>query len=353
MKHYISVLTATILAVAITAGGMIALDQNIPNLRAQEIEIDSMAEDKADAVVMVVSNPGSLGESATDPRGLGTGFFIDENLIVTNHHVIENSKQLAVKGRKNSKFYDSEIIASDKFSDVAIIRIKDWKDYRETNGYSKLEFDSSRNLKLGTVVWSIGHPWGLTWSVSKGVVSSPSRRIDGNLNFMIQTDTKIYQGNSGGPLLDEQGKVIGINHKMLAQTGGSFGMAIPSDLAVRIIDNLKSTGMASWAVIGVRLGVSDDMKHVAIKDVSPGSAGDKVGLQVGDVLLRVYTKNTPVNGIDIIDADSILDEMAIINPGDDVRLSIVRDGKNFDVNVKPDPRTSADLTPASMPSSEP
>lgn len=310
----------------------------------QNVSIDSMAEEKAQAVVLILNNMKPTDQSGADSNSLGTGFFIDENLIVTNHHVVADSMNLAVKGKNNSKLYESEVIASDKFSDIAIIRIKDWEDYKATNGYSQLAFKSSRDLKLGTKVWSIGHPWGLVWSVTEGVVSSPARRMDGNLNFLIQTDTEIYQGNSGGPLLTYDGMVIGINDKMLAQTGGSFGLAIPSDLAMRVIEKLRNDGKVTWAVMGVRLGTSVDKKNVAVKDITPGSAGDKAGLKVDDLLLKVRTKHTPTGSIEVVDPDSILNEMAIINPGDEVQLDILRNGNEMVVTVTPDHKTSEELS---------
>lgn len=305
-------------------------------------DISIIAEDKANSVVLVVNNSKDIKNASAS--GLGTGFFIDENLIVTNHHVIENSNNLYIKGKNSPKFYDAEIIASDKFSDVALVRIKDWDDYKLTNSYKKLAFSSSRNIPLGMTVWSIGHPWGLTWTIAEGVISSPSRRIDGNLNYLIQTDTEIYQGNSGGPLLDTRGNVIGINTRMVVQTGGSFGFAIPSDLAVKIISDLKNTGKVTWAVIGVKLGVSDDQKQVVIKDVSKNSAGEKAGLQAGDAILGVHTQKTPANGVKVIDTDSILNEMAIITPGEPIRLNIIRGGKLISLVVVPDGKTSNDLS---------
>ena len=304
--------------------------------------ISVMAENKADSVVMIVND--ITKPNSKHASGMGTGFFISDNLIVTNHHVVENTDKLYVKGKRNPKFYDAEVIASDKFSDLALIRVKDWNDYKGTNPHDPLVFASSRNLTLGSRVWSIGHPWGLTWSISEGVISSLSRRIDGNINYLLQTDTRIFQGNSGGPLLNDNGDVVGVNSRMVANTGGSFGFAIPSDLAVKVIDNLKNDGHVKWALIGIKMGSSQDKKYVAVMSVTPGSAAEKAGVLLGDVLLRVNTSKTPPDGIRIDDPDSILDEMAIINPGDRVKLTIQRNGKVIMLYAEPDGKTSDDLS---------
>lgn len=304
--------------------------------------VSIMAEHKANSVVMIVND--TTKSSNEQGSGMGTGFFIGDNLIVTNHHVVENTNKLYVKGRQNPKYYDAEVIASDKFSDLALVKIKDWNDYKLSNPHDPLVFSSSRDLTLGSRVWSIGHPWGLSWSISEGVISSLSRRIDGNINYLIQTDTRIFQGNSGGPLLNGKGDVIGVNSRMVANTGGSFGFAIPSDLAVRVIGNLSKDGKVSWALMGIKMGSSQDKKHVAVMSITPGSAAEKAGLRLGDILLRVNSDRTPPDGIRIDDPDSILDEMAIINPGDKIKLTIQRDGKVIMLYATPDGKTSDELS---------
>lgn len=312
-------------------------------LGSNQNDIADMASDKARAVVMVVNT--MKDKSNNDGTNLGTGFIIDDNIIVTNHHVIADSIGLKIKGKNSEKLYDATVIASDRFSDLAIIKIANWDDFVLTNNSGMLRFGSSRDLKLGSKVWSIGHPWGLEWSVSQGVVSSPSRRIDGNLNFLIQTDTKIYQGNSGGPLLDENGNVIGVNDKMLAQTGGSFGLAIPSDLASRIIEDLRKTGKARWSVIGVKMGYTDDSKNVKVKEISSGSAAAKAGMEVDDIILSITTSQTSVLGTQVNSTDQLLDEMAVINPGESITLFIKRDNQLSTILVYPDLKTSDELMP--------
>lgn len=303
--------------------------------------IEQMAEHKSNAVVLIV-NGNESGQPGSQ-TGLGTGFIIDDNLIVTNHHVIATGNTTVVRGKKSQKIYKAKVIASDEFSDLALVTIDDWDDFVATNMPTKLEFGSSRDLKLGSKVWSIGHPWGLEWSISQGVVSSPSRRLDGNLNFLIQTDTRIFQGNSGGPLLDENGKVIGVNDKMMANTGGSFGLAIPSDLATKVIEDLRVRGKAKWAVIGIKMGYTEDGKSVMVKEVSPGSAAAKAGLQVDDVILNIITPHTPFGGVAIRDTDHLLDEMAVIHIDDPVTLRVRRGNQLANIRVEPDGKESKDL----------
>lgn len=305
--------------------------------------IDQLATERANAVVLIVNGnePGQTN-SAT---GIGTGFVLDKNLIVTNHHVISNGNITMVRGKTSQKLYKAKVIASDAFSDIALVTLDDWDDFVATNLPADLDFISSRGLKIGSKVWSIGHPWGLEWSVSQGVVSSPSRRMDGNLNYMIQTDTRIFQGNSGGPLLDESGNVVGVNVKMLANTGGSFGFAIPSDLAQKVIEDLLLHGKTTWAVLGIKMGYTDDGKNVMVKEIMPGSAAGRGGLRPGDILLNIETPSTPFGGVRIVDTDRLLDEMAVIDVSDAVTLRIKRDNQLSRVRLQPDGKQSSDLMP--------
>lgn len=305
--------------------------------------IDQLATEQTNAVVLIVNgNEPGQPNSAT---GLGTGFVLDKNLIVTNHHVISNGSTTMVRGKTSQKLYKAKVIASDEFSDIALVALEDWDDFVDTNLPADLDFTSSRGLKIGSKVWSIGHPWGLEWSVSQGVVSSPSRRMDSNLNYMIQTDTRIFQGNSGGPLLDESGNVVGVNVKMLANTGGSFGFAIPSDLAQKVIEDLLLHGKTSWAVLGIKMGYTDDGKNVMVKEIIPGSAAGRAGLQPGDILLTIETPKTPFGGVRVVNTNRLLDEMAVIHSDDPVTLTIRRGNQRSVLRVLPDHKTSAELMP--------
>lgn len=305
--------------------------------------IDELAAQRANAVVLIVN--GNEPGQPSNTTGLGTGFVMDENLIVTNHHVVSNGSITMIRGKNSQKLYRAKVIASDEFSDLALVKIDDWADFAATNIPGELDFTSSRDLKLGAKVWSIGHPWGLEWSVSQGVVSSPSRRLDGNLNYLIQTDTRIFQGNSGGPLLDQSGNVVGVNVKMMANTGGSFGFAIPSDLAVRIIEDLRTNGKARWAVMGVKMGYAEDGKNVIVKEISPGSAAARAGLLPNDVIINIVTKQTPMIGVTVTDTDQLLNEMAVISPEDTVTLRIKREGQISTVRLLPDQKTSDQVNP--------
>lgn len=305
--------------------------------------IDRIAQEKSNAVVLILNGPDS--EQASSQTGIGTGFLLDENLIVTNHHVISNGNSIFVRGKTSEKTYKAKLIASDEFSDLALVSIDDWKDFSATNMPNKLSFSSSRDLKLGEKVWSIGHPWGLIWSISEGVVSSTSRRIDNNLNYLLQTDTRIFQGNSGGPLLDLDGNVIGVNVKMVANTGGSFGFAIPSDLAVKVIEDLRTKGKVEWAVMGINMGYTEDGKNVMVQGITAGSAAEKAGVKTGDVIMGIMTPHTPIGGISVTSTDQLLDEMAVLHSEDSVTLSIKRDGHLSNLKVMPDRKPSSELMP--------
>jgi serine protease Do len=276
--------------------------------------------------------------------GLGTGFFIDDNLIVTNNHVIDNSNKLSVKGETTDKLYDAEVIAADPVSDIAIIKIKDWEDYKATNKWKKLHWGDSSRLSVGAKVWSIGHPWGLEWSVSEGILSSKSRRLDPNLTYFLQTDAHIFQGNSGGPLFDLSGSVVGVNSRMISKTGGSFGFTIPSDLAEREVFDLVKFKTVKWASMGVQIKLSDDMKNVVIQSVIQNSAAEKAGLKANDVLLSIITPHTDgAAGRHIYTTEDLLNEMALVEPGTIISIQYSRDKVENLVKVTPDTKLSSDF----------
>lgn len=300
--------------------------------------IENMASSRASAVVVVEHYP--YGVNSYNVVEIGSGFFIEDNLIITAAHVIGNAKKIQIRGITNPKMYDIEVVGIDKFSDIALIKIKNINDFKRTNSYTILKFDSSSTLRLGSKVWSIGHPWDLEWTVTEGIVSSKSRRIDGTVNFLIQTDTKIYQGSSGGPLLNSRGNVVGINDKIIVQQGGSFGFAIPSDLVIKVVHDLTNSEYVKWSVLGVTLDRTADDKYLEIKSVIKESAAEKSGFKPHDILLNIHTSHTGQMGQEIRDLNQFMDEMAVVVPGETVTISIMRDNVQLTIDVIPDVKSS-------------
>lgn len=284
-------------------------------------------------------------------QGQGSGFIIDkEGHILTNFHVIEGARQVEVT-LHNKKKYPAEIIGRDRLHDLAVIQIK------ASGVVVPATLGDSKNLVVGQKVYAIGNPFGLSGTMTRGIISSlrPIRNPEGAfIDEAIQTDAAINPGNSGGPLLNSRGEVIGIN-SMIA-TGGSnqsagIGFAIPINTAKAVINDLVTYGRVRRPTLGVaslpigpelaeEMGLPAD-NGVLIMRVQPGSSAERAGLRGGTQ--RAYIGNTPVMvGGDLIvaiDGDPVSDQQDIASvmdkhhAGDTVTVSIFRGKRKMDVKV--------------------
>jgi S1-C subfamily serine protease len=284
-------------------------------------------------------------------QGQGSGFIIDkEGHILTNYHVIEGARQVKVT-LHNKKTYPAEIIGSDRLHDLAVIQIK-------TPGVVvPATLGDSKNLIVGQKVYAIGNPFGLSGTMTRGIISSlrPIRNPEGAfIDEAIQTDAAINPGNSGGPLLNSRGEVIGIN-SMIA-TGGSnqsagIGFAIPINTAKAAINDLVTYGRVRRPTLGIiplaigpelaeEMGLPAD-NGVLIMKVQPGGAADRAGLRAGNE--RAFVGNRPiVIGGDLIvaiDGEAVSDQTDLANvmdkhhTGDTVTVTIFRGKHKMDVKV--------------------
>jgi len=256
-------------------------------------------------------------------QGLGTGFIIDkEGHILTNNHVVEGADKITVK-LSDKKEYEAKIIGTDSKTDLALIKIDGAKDLKP------LVLGDSDNLEVGDWVVAIGNPFGLDNTVTAGIVSAKYRRSLGTASYedYIQTDAAINQGNSGGPLMNTNGEVIGINSSIYSQTGGSIGIgfAIPINMAKNLLPQLKK-GKVVRGYMGVyiqditpelneSMGLNlKDTKGALVTDVTKGGPADKAGLKSKDVViafdgkevkdsteLRLIVSSTPVDKVAKVD----------------------------------------------------
>ena len=265
-----------------------------------------------------------LGEKGKE-AGVGTGFFIDENFIVTNNHVVEDTTKLEVAMENSKKTYPAEVVYKDKMSDVAVVRIKDWETFKKENKYILLTMTTK--YELLDEVYAVGHPWGLFWSISKGVVSRDLMQApDTRGSFLLQTDAHVYNGNSGGPLLNTKGEVIGINSMMIAREGGSYGLAIPTSIVKKVLSDLEKYKEVRWPLIGVTL------EGNTIKEISEDKPAAKAGLKVGDVIVSVKTKK----GLVITtDSETLIYALSVNDYEDQVLVNIDRNGELITVSVQP------------------
>jgi serine protease Do len=267
----------------------------------------------------------------------GTGFFISsDGYILTNNHLVEKSVEVKIKSLQGEE-YEAEVIGTDPQTDLALIKV-------EGKNLPYAELGKSEELKVGEWVLAIGNPLGFSNTVTAGIVSAKGRLIRGIINELpyqdfIQTDAAINRGNSGGPLVNMRGKVIGINSMIFSPSGGSIGIgfAISSKLAKNIINQLKESGRVIRGYIGVTvLAVDKDLKNTlnlkskkgaVLNDVVEGLPADKAGLKRYDAIIAI-------NG-EPVESDSDLSfKISNSQPGKKITLTIIRDGKEKNIEVK-------------------
>ena len=287
--------------------------------------------------------PGPFGapspQHPSPGNGTGTGFIIDkEGYIFTNNHVVENADVIKIT-LDNEKEYEAELIGSDSKTDIALLKIIGKPE--DNISFPYLDLGDSEKVEVGEWVVAIGNPFGLDHTVTTGVVSAKARNIGaGPYDEYIQTDASINPGNSGGPLLDMEGKVIGINTAIYSRTGGNVGIGftIPINMASDILDELKKDGKVTRGWLGVMIQkitteLAETFKltntHGAlVNDVVPNGPADRSGLQRGDIIVRF-------NGEEILSVENLPKQVAAVQPGKSVKVEVIRDGnkKSLDVTL--------------------
>jgi len=264
-------------------------------------------------------------------HSLGSGFVISaDGYIVTNNHVVEGADEVKVQFRNNEKPLPAKIIGRDKETDLALLKI-DGK-----SNLPFLEFGDSGKMKVGAWVLAIGNPFGLENTVTLGIVSAKGRVIGaGPFDNFIQTDASINPGNSGGPLIDLDGKVIGINTAIVA-SGQGIGFAIPSNMARDVIAQLREGKTVKRGWIGVTIQDIDEntakalgmanTKGALVTSVLDGEPASKAGIKTGDVI-------TAVGGEPVEDSNQLLRRVAAIKPGESTQLTLVRNGSPLTVSI--------------------
>ncbi len=264
-------------------------------------------------------------------RGAGSGFIIDSaGFILTNHHVINNAERITVT-LADGRAFRGHVVGSDPAIDVALIKIDGARDLPEA------PLGNSDGLRVGEWVCAIGNPLGYVHSVTVGVVSFIGRKLfDASLDDYIQTDAAINFGNSGGPLINIRGEVIGINSAVSSRTN-NIGFAVPINQAVSILAQLKADGKVSRGYLGVnltdvtpalKLGLNlAVMRGAVVEDFTTDSPAERAGLRVYDVIVEV-------DGRDIGSDDELIREVSARQPGTVVKLQLVRDEKRIIVPVR-------------------
>ncbi|MBN8734715.1 MAG: Do family serine endopeptidase [Xanthomonadales bacterium] len=267
-------------------------------------------------------------------ESLGSGFIISsDGYILTNRHVIANADSVKVR-LTNHRIYPAKVVGEDKVYDIALLKI-------DATNLPTVAIGNSDDLKPGQWVVAIGSPFALDHSVSAGIVSYVGRSLGSDQAAVpfIQTDVPINRGNSGGPLFNLAGQVVGINSQIFSTDGGAMGLSfsIPIDLAMSAANQLKTKGYVSRGMIGVTIqpvteGIAKskglkEAQGALIAQLQPDGPAAKAGLQVGDVI-------TAINGHEVYESAQIPPIVAMTAPGTDINVGILRDGKSRTIKVK-------------------
>jgi len=270
-------------------------------------------------------------EERTVPRGVGSGFFITaDGFILTNNHVVVDATDIYVTLTDGREF-KAKVIGTDERTDVALIKI-------EAKDMTPLVVGDPKKLKKGQWVLAIGSPFGLDSTVTSGIVSAIGRDTGEYLPF-IQTDVAVNPGNSGGPLINLDGEVVGINSQIISRSGGFMGisLAIPIDEAMRVVDQLRTTGKVTRGRVGVQIGeVGKDVAEAIglpkaegalVSSVEAEGPAEQAGVQPGDVILK-FNKEPIKRWSDL---PRIVGET---KPGTSAKMDVWRKGRNVTLSVK-------------------
>ena len=265
---------------------------------------------------------------------LGSGFVIDPSgLVVNNNHVIEGADEIIINFTDGTKLKVTKILGHDPKTDLALLKVEPKKPLKAVT------FGDSGKMRVGDWVMAIGNPFGLGGSVTVGIISATKRDINaGPYDDFLQTDAAINRGNSGGPLFDMDGHVIGVNTAIISPTGGSIGIgfAVPSNSAVQVIDQLKQYGETRRGWLGVQVqNVTEEIatglglqepKGALVAKVSPDSPAAAAGLQPSDVILTF-------DGQPIENMRSLPRAVAATSIGKSVAVELLRKGQHLDLTV--------------------
>ena len=258
-----------------------------------------------------------------DDKRIGTGFLIEGGYIVTNWHVIENAKKIEIYFERNLKPYVVELVGSDKDTDIAVL--KTGPDFPKNKPMLQWR---TKTVRQGEEVFAIGHPLGFEYTLTKGIISHVDRRLTSAWQPTFQTDTVINKGNSGGPLLDMDGLVVGVNVMIVSHSRAFSGMAlaITHNAAESAVETLIADGVIVRPLMGVLLSYDKETYQVRAQGLNEGGAAELAGVKVGDLYLEI-------NGIAIKRINDVFDILAESRPLDVLTVKILRDGKEMLIDI--------------------
>ena len=301
----------------------------------------SQVYDRASKAVVEISASSGSTFGGGQSRAQGSGFVFDEQgHIVTNQHVVAGASAISVSFWNGAEL-DARVVGTDPSTDLAVIQVD-----APRSLLAPLALANSSSVKVGDAVLALGSPFGLEGTVTSGIVSALHREMTAPNNFVItdtiQTDAAINHGNSGGPLLDSRGRVIGVNAQIESESGGSdgVGFAIPSSTVGSIVRQLIATGEVQHAYLGVRM--TPVPGGVAVREVLPGTPADAAGLRAATGTEVVDGQEVPTGGDVIVsfDGEAVTSATALQSavdahqPGDSASITILRNGSRRTLDVK-------------------
>jgi putative serine protease PepD len=270
--------------------------------------------------------------SVRTSEGSGTGFLVDSNgTIVTNAHVAGNNDTVQVRFNDKGAYHDAQVLSVDASTDLAALKV----DASAVQGIRPLELADSDNAQVGDSVVAIGYPLGLDRTATAGIVSGLEREIRSPNGFsidkVIQTDAAVNPGNSGGPLLNDKGQVIGVNSQIATAASGGDGnvgiaFSIPSNTVKQVLPELESGTEVKHAYLGLQTSAPQSGSGAVIAETTAGGPGERAGLQAGDVVKKVGSQS-------ISSPDDVAQAISGNKPGDKVEVTVERNGSEHKVSV--------------------
>ena len=374
LRGYVALVATAVLGAAVAVGAVALLGglesstttvvtETAPSPRtlaapsADAMSVNEIYERAAPGVVQIASTSGTADSfsGSLSPSALGSGFVVDKaGHIVTNFHVVEDADEIRVSF-SNRDTVEAELVGTDPSTDLAVLRVDS-----SASALTPLPLGDSDQVRVGDPVVAIGNPFGLDRTATAGIVSALQRLItapnDFTIDHVIQTDAPINRGNSGGPLLNSRGEVIGVNTQIETggiSTGGNVGIgfAVPSNTVEDVVAQILQTGRVEHAYLGIAgHAVTPDLAQtynlpvdagVLVEDVRAASGAAKAGLEAGETRVVVAGETYDLGGDIIVAADGepissieeLRDAIAAHKPGDKIKLRIYRDAKKTSVTV--------------------
>jgi putative serine protease PepD len=292
----------------------------------------SASDGKGDLVRTVYNAASPSVASIRTGSGSGTGFLVDsDGTIVTNAHVVGDSDQVQVRFNDKGEYHDARVLSVDASTDLAAVKV----DPSDAQGIRPLELADSDDAQVGDTVIAIGYPLGLDRTATVGIVSGLERQIQSPNGFsidkVIQTDAAVNPGNSGGPLLNDKGQVIGVNSQIATAAGGGEGnvgiaFAVPSNTVKEVLPDLENGTAPKHAYLGLQTTQTQSGTGAQIAEATAGGPSARAGLEAGDVV-------TTVDGQAITSPDDVAQSISDKKPGDQVEVTVRRGGDEQTVKV--------------------